>query len=95
MWKSSKYTPTPLLITDIMSRNVISFRCLSQFVFDFNFYHYLFGGAFRGFRITASDFDIQTDGLCIFTGFRGFRGFPFLGEPISQRCLRLAIEIAP
>ena len=47
------------------------------------------------FRINALDFDMQVGGFSIFIGCRGFRGFGFLGEPISaQTCLRLAMKIA-
>ena len=38
---------------------------------------------------------MQVGGFSIFIGCRGFRGFGFLGEPISaQTCLRLAMKIA-
>jgi len=86
-----------------------AFVALSLFVFSvyFSFCHYSFGRGFRGFRlscngycITALDFVSQAGGFRIdlFTGvrvFRGFRGFRFLGVPISRTCLRLAVEIPP
>ena len=99
--KSCKHTPTQLLITDIMSQMLSAFMALSLFVLsvDFNFYHYLFGGGFRrfqllgsGFHTTAHDSDIQARGFSIFIGHHGFHGFQFLGGPMSQTCLSLAIH---
>jgi len=66
----------------------------------------MFWGGFRGFRLvgsrpvcrlTAVDFDIHAGQFRVFIGYRALRGireFRLLGGPMSQTCLRLAIEIA-
>jgi len=44
--KSGKYTPTQLVITDIMSQMLSAFIALSLFVLSVDFHHYWLGGGF-------------------------------------------------